>query len=105
MKTRKDYMDHKVTHREYHAQFVTDRLKRVIAGRWFPQHLTEKYKEDEHLNNIPLAQWDSFKPYVATQYIAGLVKDAGDYLTMAGIVCIAKEAAKQIIDEHLAPND
>ena len=102
MITRKDYMDHNATHREYHGQFVTNNLKAAIDARWSPEFLAAKLAEDEHLNNIPLEQWDSFKPDVATHYVAGLVRESGDYLTMAGIVCIAKEAAKQIVEEATA---
>lgn len=90
-----DYMNHKCTHREYHAQFVTDELKARVQSRIGLDQLLRS--KDEHLNDIPLKIWDSIKAPAGT--IAKL-EEAGTYLTLATQVCIAKEAAQQIIAEH-----
>jgi hypothetical protein len=50
---------------------------------------------DPHLNNIPLSSWDQL-PHC----IGGDIKAAGDWLSPAGWVCVAKEAARQIIEAH-----
>ena len=91
--TRKEYMDHVCSHREYYAQYVTEGLKKQVLFN-IPISELEKSK-DEHLNDVELKRWDNVPmPYsVSTQ-----MKENGDYLTQAGIVCIAKEAARQILE-------
>jgi len=92
MYTRKDYMDKKCTHSQYYAQFVNEttlsRVERIIGKQ---NILASKC---EHFNDCKtLSVWD-----LAGQ---GLVSSAkfrqyGDGLTLCGLVCVAKEAARQI---------
>lgn len=90
--SRKDYLDGKCTHREYYAQFVNDRTRGVVAQSITMSQLLAS--TDEHLNDIPLGRWDALP-----HYVAGDMKAAGDWLSPAGWVCIAKEAAQQLIEE------
>ena len=91
MFTRKDYVfDKKCTHREYYAQFVTDKTKEAVLDCWGEKLFKSK---DEHLNDLPLDTWD--RMYLPFKDIYDVV---GDYHTLGNKVCIAKEAARQIIE-------
>lgn len=92
MKTRKDYMEHRCTHREYYAQFVTEATRRRVIQAFGVDRL--RASEDPHLNDIPLARWDRVD--VPAPPIS--LEDCGDWLSPAGAVCILKEAARQIIE-------
>ena len=94
--TRKQYMDGEATHREYNSQFVNRSVKwRVL------QHIGEdklRASTDEHLNDIPLKKWDQLGSVGSrAQWDA-----TGDWPTMAGFVCIHKEAARQLIEDFQA---
>lgn len=98
MNTRKDYLDKKCTHSEYYSQFVTAGIKNAVRTRFGVERLVKS--TDKHLNDIPLKQWDGLG-YACRGFETGSkMKEAGDYLTAAGIVCILKEAARQIIEEN-----
>lgn len=92
MISREDYMSRKFTHREYYGQFVDDEIKSRVRFL-LPQVLESK---DEYLNDIPLTVWDN----ISADYLSvgRKMKEAGDYLTLAGWVCIVKEAARQLSD-------
>ena len=80
-------------HRRYFAQFVTDGTKHRVLSAIGLNRL--KASTDPHLNDIPLAIWDRLTPQLPGS--AGFSK-AGDYYTLANGVCLAKEAARQIIE-------
>ncbi len=92
MFTRQDYLDKKCNHRQYYAQFVDARLIAVVSNRIGKELRLVK---DENLNYIPLARWDEMAKSIRPG--AGL-KKAGDYQTLAGQVCILKEAARQAME-------
>lgn len=52
---------------------------------------------DEHFNDIPLRQWDfhSFRIF-RDQNVATAMKKRGDSKSKVGLICIMKEAARQI---------
>lgn len=80
-------------HRRYFGQFVTSGTKRrVLSAIWEARLLAAR---DPHLNDIPLGMWDRLTPQLPGS--TGFAK-AGDYYTMANGVCLAKEAARQIIE-------
>jgi hypothetical protein len=56
--------------------------------------------KDEHFNNIPLQTWDRMLTPVPFE-ISKKLKELGDYATPAGVVCILKEAAMQIVETKL----
>jgi hypothetical protein len=78
-------------HRAYYAQFVTPahftRLK-SLADRI-------KASKDRHFNNIDLKVWDRLSLPIPMESNSLLLK-CGDFPTLAGAVCILKEAAQQI---------
>ena len=83
--------DPKTAHRAYYAQFVTPahfaRLKSLVDSI--------KASKDRHFNDIELKTWDRLSLPVPSASNTLLVK-CGDYPTLAGAVCILKEAAQQI---------
>jgi hypothetical protein len=92
--TRKQYMDKECSHRDYYGQFVHDGIKRRVLQCIGKERL--EASTDEHLNDIPLKLWDTLgavgdkRQWDATE---------GDWPSMAGRVCIYKEAARQIKEE------
>lgn len=92
MKTRKEYMDGIVSHREYYGQFVTEEVKKTLLRLIGKKEILSS--QDEHFNDIPIAKWDA----LPAPNVKDKMKLTGDYLTLAGSVCIYKEAAKQIKD-------
>lgn len=94
--TRKQYLDGDCTHSQYYSQFVDVAMKSRVLIRFGIDKIKAAFAEDEHLNNIPIAYWDGLAvPFTA--YAANAMRLAGDYPTLAGGVCIAKEAARQLI--------
>lgn len=91
--SRKDYMNGVCSHREYYAQFVDSEIKGRVRFL-LPQI---EASEDEHLNDIPLKVWDN----ISADYtgVGRKLKEADDYLTKAGWVCIVKEAARQLVED------
>jgi hypothetical protein len=90
---RKDYLGGKCSHREYYAQFVSCDIKVATVQRIGTKALLASV--DENLNDIPLVKWQTIPKYG----LAITMKECGDWLTLAGWVCIVKEAGRQIIEE------
>lgn len=92
MFTRSDYLENKCSHSEYYGQFVTQLIKDSLVVRFTEEGLIEAYKQDEHFNNIPLNKWGYYSNHKK-------FKEFGDFYSLAGAVCIEKEAARQIVTE------
>ena len=88
--TRKDYMSNKCTHEEYYGQLVTQSIKDHVT-RAMPQSIAKS--KDPSFNDIPLDSWDRIGAYSVPP---GAFKKLGDFRTAAGVVCVLKEAARQI---------
>jgi hypothetical protein len=95
--TRKDYMDKNCSHREYYAQFVTEGTRRSVLRSIGKDALLES--TDESLNDIPLKRWDNLLGII-TGEVDTKMRAGKDWPSAAGKVCIAKEAARQIIEEN-----
>lgn len=102
--TRADYMGGKVTHREFYRAVaetagiivtdakLIDRVKRALADG------------DEHLNTIPLGEWDMMA--VSAQSWGGLhsaFKAHGDGYSLAGGVCLFKTMARVAAEQADQP--
>jgi hypothetical protein len=93
MKTRRDYIDGKVTFSDYYRQFITPELEKAVSEKIGIDAV--KGSNDPHLNDIPLGKWDNlFQDYNLKKGIALKMQNAGDYLSLAGAVCTAKECAR-----------
>jgi hypothetical protein len=101
MISRKDYMDKKATYREYYGQFVNETIKNLVLGRFGIKRLRKAFKEDEHLNSIPLYSWDSMVYTLRSPEMIKAIKETGDFFSLAGGVCILKEAARQVIEDFI----
>jgi hypothetical protein len=100
MKTRQQYLNSECTHREYYSQFVNEGIKNLVRSGIGEKRIKESLPVDEHLNNIPLKEWDSLGAYiVSSPNVRAKIKEAGDGYSQAGAVCILKEAARQIAEE------
>jgi len=95
MKTRKEYLNGECTHREFWAQFVDKRVKAHVANYIGRDAIISS--TDPHLNDIPIAKWD----HVGRLLLLPITfESVGDYCTLSSLVCIAKEAARQIKEEN-----
>lgn len=92
--TRQQYMNKEASHQEYYGQFVSGELKRQVQARFGSRLCTST---DPHFNDIPLKEWDNFWSRVPAP-IASKMREAGDFPTLAGSVCILKEAARQVVE-------
>lgn len=95
--TRQQYLNHECSHRQFYAQIVTDEVKATVLQRIGLSKLMAS--TDENLNDVSLRLWDALP---ATRAMSEATKATGDYLTLAGKVCIFKEAARQIIEAETA---
>lgn len=99
MFTRKQYLDNECSHRGYYSQFVTPYIKTLVFQTIGIESLLNS--KDEHLNDIPLKKWDTLSGSRCNVLsIAEYPNDNKKYYCLSTGVCILKEAAKQIIEEH-----
>ena len=77
-------------HREYYAQFVSQHSINAVAQRI--GHDAIMASTDRHFNDIPMCHWDKANTWLP---IATTFKSMGDFASLSGYVCIAKEAARQ----------
>lgn len=91
-------------HREYYAQFVHRGTIEFVVARIGSEALLAS--TDHHFNDIPLAKWDALATYKDAEgkdWVLLPVRDFkqfGDYATQAGLVCAAKEAARQFVEQE-----
>ena len=101
MYTRADYVIHGTcNHRQYYAQFVTEYTKSLLLSVFGLDLLREGYKNDPNTFNheqMPLKKWDAL-PLNGFAY--GKFPSAGDYVTLSGVVCVYKEAARQLVESE-----
>ena len=86
-------------HTEYYSQFVTEEIKGIVKAFLEREKLKyyfrkQKLTDDKHLNNIPLQKWDLLTSFFT---VGPKMRELGDYPTLAGKVCVLKEAARQLI--------
>ena len=94
MITRKDYMEGRATH---HAYYLEVAQEIGLTARCLPadvETIREKLKTDEHLNNIPLGDWDARVMSLSGANKA--LKQRGDWLSLGTGVCILKPYAKHL---------
>ncbi len=92
MITRKQYTNGEATHREYYGQFVTDEIRANVLKYIGKRAI--KTSIDEHFNDIALHRWDCLP--LLRPGVHRMFKEAGDWVSLAGAVCVYKEAARQI---------
>ncbi len=100
--TREQLFNNECTHAEYYSDFVTPHIKNIVGSYFKAGELAEALKADQHLNTIALSKWDNIGRSVLNMSLglSKICKDKGDVLTQAGLVCICKEAARQIVADN-----
>ena len=100
MFTHKDYaLDGKCTHQQYYAQFVTGEIKMIVVLNFGLDTLKEAYQEDRTFNTIPLHRWDSLGIFLNVPIMHDKFKQHQDFISQASIVCVLKEAARQVVTQ------
>jgi hypothetical protein len=89
------YKEGMVAHRRYFGQFVTQRTIHRVVDAIGADRI--KASTDEHMNDIPLYLWDRLVTMLPG---SARFKEAGDYYTLANGVCLAKEAARQWLEQQ-----
>jgi len=94
MYTRQDYLANKCTHQQYYGQFVGQPEREAVKVKFGSRLFTST---DSSFNDIGLSAWDALAQFSPRRSIwrQGL-QAAGDWLSLAGMVCILKEAARQV---------
>lgn len=109
--TRREYLvDRRVSHEDYYAQFVTAQTLNFVGGAFDAERLSRALDEDRHLNSIQLERWTSLttRPVGRDGFASrlpfnrALVAAAGESITRATLVCIAKRAARMLVEQHRA---
>lgn len=103
--TRQEYMAGSgadpARHRRYYAQLVNERTIAHVVAYVGKQRLQDGYAGDpENLNSIPLPVWDGAANRMP---LAATFRELGDNPSLAGLVCVAKEAAKQWLERPAKP--
>ena len=109
--TRAEYMqDSSNLHRQYYGQFVNDAVKNKVLQFIGKEALLAS--TDEHLNDIPLKKWDALggfifrgselilKPTTIEPIEISKLKEANEGVSPSTLVCIYKEAGKQLIEQY-----
>jgi len=107
MKTRQQYLNGDITHRDYYAQFITPEMVEQVKNNIGIDRI--KASNDEHLNDIPLKDWDNLsghsfrgsemigKPQVSKEFYE-LCKQANEGISSATLTCVYKEIARQLVE-------
>ncbi|MGE3483472.1 MAG: hypothetical protein AB7L09_01950 [Nitrospira sp.] len=99
MLTRKQYMDGECTHDDYYLEIAREAGISYAKSDMLPRVKACLARGDEHLNDIPLREWDA-RGRAIVRHVQAPMKARGDYVTPAGLVCVVKAAAR-----HAAEND
>lgn len=109
--TRRQYMQRaSVSHDDYYAQFVTQQTLDHVNAAFEVETLGVALDADRHLNSIPLNRWDAIahRPTEAKGFVATLpmnraaIAAAGETVTRAVLVCIAKRAARMLVEQQMS---
>lgn len=98
MHTRADYMDKRCTHADYYGEIAQAAGVSLVGHPIMPDVEKALAAGDEHLNSVPLDRWDSVG-HGFRNALGPVMRARGDVLSMAGLVCVAKEAARQAAQE------
>ena len=112
MYSRKDYLNNVCTFEQYYGQFVNEAVKRKVLRHFSKDVLKSSFEKDEHLNNLPMRVWDGvggfafrggdmiMRPTSIEPVDIKLIREAGEGVSAYTMVCIYKEAARQIVRSY-----
>lgn len=88
----------KVTHEEYFAQFVNDKLKRFIKNQFGIEklkiHFSVNMFEPGYIN---LEEWDNLVGPTGYYISKSQLKEAGENNSISTYICILKQAARMVV--------
>lgn len=103
MITRQQYLnDAHNLHDAYYGQFVTAGIKQMVLNA-FGLDRIRKHVLAGGMGNpgyIGLSRWDGLAGGYGSKLGEAEMKKVGDYPSLAGAVCILKQAAKMIVNEN-----
>jgi hypothetical protein len=94
--TRRQYLDHEVSHDEYYGQFVTPQVEALLHSK--RDRIARS--TDPHFNDISLRWWDQISdslPGETCRAICAANESGG--LSLSDRVCVLKAAARKIREE------
>jgi len=94
---RSDYMENKVDHRTYYAQFVNTSVISIVSTAIGERRICAS--EDPNLNDIPLREWDRLHHAIGL-LVGKQLRDIDGCVSLCNTCCVAKEAARQIQDYY-----
>ena len=99
MITRKEMLNGEASHDDYYLSIAkTCGLNYNKAEPEFLERVKKALNEgDEHLNSIPLKEWD--QRGMAIRGARRAFEKHGDYPTLAGLVCLVKSAARAAVQK------
>lgn len=84
--------------RDYYGQFVNADVKRVVLNFIGVNRIMNS--TDKHFNDIPLAMWDNLFGALKMSFLKKNMEiNNNNCVSLADIVCMAKEAARQIKED------
>lgn len=95
--TRTQYLNGRCSHQQYYAQFLTQAVfQKVLQNVPFERIAASR---DPHFSDISLGLWQIQVPALS----ATLMREAEDVPTVAGAVCLAKAAARALLEYNSLP--
>lgn len=82
-------------HRRYYAQFVSPAVVSRVVSAIGADELRQSC--DPHFNDISLHRWDAVARNLGPLPVS--FASLGDFTTLGGLVCVAKEAARQYVEK------
>lgn len=98
MYTRRDYLYKKCDHDQYYSQFVTDSIINLVERRIGLDTILDS--TDEWFNDIPLKRWDELVFYIQPLVNSEVIIKTQEGWSISTGVCIAKQAAKMLREQH-----
>jgi len=99
--SRKDYMNKKVSHNEYYAQFITPSLVMLVKSHVGEERIMKS--KDEHFNDIHIWVWDKAAEMMNRSLYSELAESNASTtannipsISLSDKVCLLKAAARQI---------
>jgi hypothetical protein len=92
--TREQYMNNECDHDTYYGQFVSSAIVELVADSIGVDRI--RASTDEHMNDIPLRDWDQLETGIGLLVHKDHRKKSGEGWSSSTAVCIAKAAARRI---------
>lgn len=96
---REKYLDGEIAHADYYRMIYREAGITMKNSGILDECREALARGDEHLNDIPLQKWDMMAAsYINQEKLRQVFENHGDGCSMAGGVCIYKQAVRDAID-------